>query len=179
MTETAGDLARRLMSEIDAANKSTYQRGEVKTILNHFTSKAVSAVEEGCRSTASVPDLRRGDVFIAKMVGGKLRPWIVLKVEAEIVVALCMTSGESAPACQPSECRLWPSSWLGSTISAFPHSAACAEVTRPYTNLAHLAKAEAAVAALHADRPKVRSLSDIRAGIFGSRPSMQDQEQAA
>jgi hypothetical protein len=148
MTETAKARAARLMEEVGSGSQERYSRGEVKTILNAVAQSPDAAAsepkngDEDCRAPASLDELRRGDVFIAKLVGGKVRPWVVLQTNDDVVTAVALSSGDSAPNMTRSECRYWPASWIGSTISQFSIEAAQREVTRPYTNLAHLRAVE-------------------------------------
>lgn len=162
MSETPQQCAKRLMDEIEACKQGTYTKGEVKTLLNHIfmirpadgrpQGVPESWDADGCRSPARVTSLQRGDVFIAKTVGGKVRPWIVLRVQDEVVSAVAMSSGDKAPRMIQSKCRLWPGGWIGATITLFDVEVAVSEVTRPYTNFAHLAEIEAAVASNHGFR---------------------------
>lgn len=170
MTETANKMAARLMVEIETVKKSTYTKGDVRAILNSI-SQAGNAIDGTCRAPISLKSLRRGDVFIAKMVGGKVRPWIVLRTDGPNVTALSMSSGDSAPGMVQSKCRLWPSSWIGTTISRFTVEHAAREVVRPYTNLAHLAKIEASIAAGMGMQKVCRKLSmaKILTNIRGKR----------
>lgn len=153
MNETASDRARRLMKEVDSASLQNYSKGEVKTILNSIAQCSdIPAVDDaalGCRAPAKVATLMRGDVFIATLVGGKVRPWVVLAVDGDFVSAVALSSGESAPGMIKSKCRYWPSSWIGCTVSAFSLEMATREVTRPYTNLRHLAEVERTIAERH------------------------------
>lgn len=146
MTETASQKAARLMQEVDGVSKSNYTKGEVKTILNNIAQTCGESVAtpeaEGCRAPAEITSIRRGDVFIAKMVGGKVRPWIVLRVSDGIITAVAMSSGDKAPNMIRSQCRLWPGNWIGTTVSLFDASHARQEVTRPYTNAKHLREIE-------------------------------------
>lgn len=137
--ENAGARAFRIMGEISDASKGTYSKGELKTILN-----SISAVGSGdsCNSECHADSMRRGDVFIAKLVGGKVRPWITLSVRSEVVVAVAMSSSDSAPRMTKAKSRFWPGSWIGSTVSAFDESTARLQVTRPYSNDAHLREVE-------------------------------------
>ncbi len=147
MTETANSMALRLMREVEDAKKPSYAKGEVKTVLNSIAQAGKLETLDGtCRAPVALKTLRRGDVFIAKVVGGKVRPWITLNVGSEIITAVSMSSGDSAPGMKKSQCRFWPSSWVGSTISAFDMEFASKEVTRPYTNLVHLDEIEASIA---------------------------------
>lgn len=175
--ETASQRAARLMREVDGASVGHYTKGEVKTILNSIAAcgddatEVATADEVGCRAPVKLQRLVRGDVFIAKLVGGKVRPWVVLDVSGDSVSALALSSGDTAPGMVKSKCRLWPSSWIGATISAFTVEFAAQEVTRPYTNLRHLAEVERAIAARHGmtvnrQKPEaVTSIAQIRARV--------------
>lgn len=165
--ETPKARAARLMGEIGDGQKATYTKGEVKAILN----SVIGAVEpnvsaDGCRAPASINSLRRGDVFIAKAIGGKVRPWIVLRVSDGIVTAVSLSSGDSAPNMTRADCRYWENSWIGSTIAQFDMDLATAEVTRPYTNLAHLRDVERAIyQRMGATISGPRTLADVRIAL--------------
>lgn len=172
--ETPRDRAKRLKVEIEALPKSSYTKAEVAAVCSSIAGAPVIESEDmGCRAPETVTDLRRGDVFIAKLVGGKVRPWIVLSVDvdADIVTAVSMSSGDSAPGMVESQCRFWPRSFIGTTVSLFRQQQARSEVTRPYTNLRHLADVEASIAALYGMRVSPRvpravaSVADIRARV--------------
>ena len=143
MTETAAQKAERLMQQVSDASKSHYTPGEVRHILNNIatTTDLHYAGEE-------VVAVKRGDTFIAKVTGGKYRPWVVLSVRDEIVCAVAMSSGDRAPRMLKSQCRLWPRAWIGTTVSLFDHDLARKAVSRPYTNAKHLREVEAHVAGL-------------------------------
>lgn len=167
MTETATEMARRLIDEIKEGEKVQFSRGEVNAILNAIAMRPETDGASGCRAPTTVKELRRGDVFIGAMIGGKVRPWIALRVTDHAVTAVCMSSGDSAPNMIQSKCRYWPSNWIGSTVSQFAPDAAKREVMRPYTNAAHLNEVEKALAAkLGFDIPKrkISSMSEIIRG---------------
>lgn len=172
--ETAVERASRLMREVGEAKRTSYPVGDLKTMLNSIAQagdgpvKTVPApiCDEGCRAPACLDELRRGDVFISKAVGGKVRPWIVLRISDETVTAISMSSGDKAPNMTRSECRYWPGSWIGSTLAQFPSETALAEVTRPYTNSAHLKEVErSAYERMGAKLCGPGSIADIRAGM--------------
>lgn len=105
-------------------------------------------------------------MFISKAVGGKIRPWIVLRIADEVVTAVGMSSSDSAPNMIRSDCRYWPGCWIGTTLSQFDLERAQAEVMRPYTNLNHLRHIEERVYGLMgAVLIGPRSISDIRKNI--------------
>jgi hypothetical protein len=167
--QTPQERAKALMDEIDTAGlKRNYSGAEVKTILNTIAcmKDAAQLVEDTCRAPISVEKLRRGDVFIAGTYGGKPRPWVVLRVRPEAVDATAMSSGEKAPDLVQSKCRLWPGSWLGSAVASFRMDVATREVTRPYTNLAHLSEIEAAIYGRVAPG-RAKSIADIARKIGG------------
>lgn len=167
MTETATEMARRLIDEIKAAKKTTFDRREVNEILNQIAHRPDIGGDTGCRAPTTVKELRRGDVFIGAMVGGKVRPWIALRVRDHAVTAVCMSSGDRAPNMTQSKCRYWPSNWIGSTVSQFTPDAAKREVMRPYTNAAHLNEVEKALAAklgFEIPKRKISSMSEIIRG---------------
>lgn len=168
MSETASERARRLMKEVDTASLQNYTKGEVKTILNSISQCADQAPmdddELGCRGPVKVASLMRGDVFIAKLVGGKVRPWLVLAVDGDFVSAVALSSGDSAPGMVKAKCRYWASSWIGCTVSAFSLDMATREVTRPYTNTRHLAEVERAIAEKHGmkvSRPRAKTVQSV------------------
>lgn len=178
--EPASKKAARLMAEVDLAAKANYTKGEVKVILNNITqtADAIPALTEAedagsCRSPAKVARLYRGDVFIHKTVGGKVRPWIVLRVDSDQAVAVGMSSGNHFPNAMASQCRLWPDNWIGATITTVELDRACAEVTRPYTNMRHLAEIEAILAAgfgMAVTKTSVGSIAEIvrRRGLLAN-----------
>lgn len=167
MTETAAEMARRLIDEIKAGGKAKFERHEVNKILNQIAMRPDTDGANGCRAPATVKELRRGDVFIGAMVGGKVRPWITLRVTDHAVTAVSMSSGDSAPNMIQSKCRYWPSNWIGSTVSQFAPDAAKREVMRPYTNAAHLNEVENILAAklgFEIPKKKISSISEIVEG---------------
>ena len=153
MSETPQERAKRLMLECDTSGKSHFTKGEVKLILNNFANMpapgtaapAVAPDAEGCRAPTTTETLRRGDVFIARHVGGKVRPWCVLRVSGETVVAMAISSSQSVPGQALSQCRYWPGAYLGGTVGTFALDCARQEVTRPYTAAAHLRATERAL----------------------------------
>lgn len=139
MTETPTERAARFMGLVDENEKKTYSKGEVRHFLNEIQKMRLAESSTG----VEVQKIKRGDVFMGSMVGGKLRPWVVLHVLEHSVSALAMSgNGESAPQARKSQCRYWPASFLGFTISLFPKNTAMASVTRPYTARAHLTSVE-------------------------------------
>ena len=126
--------------------KDKYSKAEVLNLLR--------ALEKDHESTV-VEELRRGDVFWHKLVGGKIRPWIALSVRSELVVAVAMSSGDSAPRMIQAQCRYWQGSWVGTTTTLVNAEEAQKSVTRPYTNLDHLTEIEARIAGLY----------DLRTGV--------------
>ena len=174
MAETAKEMALRLMHQMDAEPKANYSKGEVKSILKVISDRPEQPVtvdnDEGCRGPCEVETLRRGDVFIARLVGGKVRPWIVLSVSDGVVSAVAFSHADTAPLMVPSQCRLWRGSWIGKTISVFSEDVAKKEVTRPYTNLRHLDQIVVDIAAQYGmavvdapiqEQPRVVSISEI------------------
>ena len=151
MSETPQERAKRLMLECDTSGKTNYTKGEVKLILNNFAHMAGPAFladapeADGCRAPTATDTLRRGDVFIARLVGGKVRPWCVLRVSGDTVVAMAMSTGEHVPGQSLSQCRYWPGSYIGGTVTTFTLDFARQEVTRPYTAAAHLRATERAL----------------------------------
>lgn len=184
--ETAGQRARRLMGEIEASNKGTYSKGDVKLILNQFSSMDAppqADICETCRAPAEVGDLRRGDVFIHKLVGGKVRPWIVLSCDGRVVRAVAMSSGDKVPDCVQAKCRLWPGAWITSTLATVSVEFASAEVTRPYTNLRHLAEVESAILSAYqsqtVSQSQVSSMAEIVRRVRGDEAKPRQAKEAA
>lgn len=169
-TETAKQRAKRFMSDLEASGKATYQKGEVKTILNTIAQAADDpnrADEDddaiGCRSPFKADSVKRGDVFISKALGGKVRPWVVLRVSGDTVYACPMSSKDSSPGMIKSECRFWPNSWIGPSAVCFSMEWATREVTRPFTKPKQLAEIEAAVSdAIKAPRKASNNVRDLK-----------------
>ena len=163
--------ARRLMDEIDTRAQDKFTKGDVKLLLNNIAQMPLSQARpeapdaEGCRAPVLVESIRRGDVFIAKTIGGKVRPWVVLHVSGDVVTATGLSSSESAPGLLPSQCRYWPDAWLGGAVCTFARETATAEVTRPYTARQHLSEVEAAFLSNFGKKRKatVRKLALVRA----------------
>lgn len=175
--EMAHERAARLALEIGARSSKSMATGEVKSLMESIASlgqREVGAaqIEDTCRAPVKLDALRRGDVFIAKVTGGKARPWVVLAVCGENVSAVTMSSANSAPNLEPSRCRFWPHSWIGTTVSLFEIEYAGREVTRPYTNLPHLREIEHSISRgfTPTKSAPVSSLSDIRNSIFAKQP---------
>lgn len=97
----------------------------------------------------------RGDVFIHKLVGGKVRPWITLGVFTGYVNAISMSSSNCIPMCQASKCRFWPDSWICPTISLISIEDATKRVTRPYTNIEHIEEFEKFMSKVMAGTPLI------------------------
>lgn len=138
-------------------------------VLTKLEAMIIHENTETCRSPIRLAKIQRGDVFIAKALGAKPRPWIVLRVAPSGVTALPLSSGGFFANPILSECRLWPESYIGSTIATFTMEEATAEVTRPYTNLAHLADAERDLALSCGmdilPRPRVKNVGEILAKV--------------
>lgn len=166
---TLGDKIRQAMTQLDEAGlKKTYLGGDVKTMLNKLATAADNEtrgpVEDTCRAPITVKSVRRGDVFIASTYGGKVRPWVVLRVRGEMVDALAFSSGDKAPELEQSRCRYWPGAWLGSATAVFSLAHATKEVTRPYTDLPHLAEIENRILA-RAQPPRTENIGQILAKL--------------
>lgn len=174
MTETPQAMALRLMNEIKEGDQSSFTKGEVRAILNHIAVCKVGleyAPNDSAKGTVSTAGVKRGDVFIAHAIGGKIRPWITLRVDGEAVRALAMSSGDKAPDMVKSECHLWPGSWISTTISSFTLQHATQDVSRPYTNLRHLAQVEAQVGEKYG--------MQVRPALVGSLGEIVDRVRAA
>lgn len=139
--ESAQERATRYSDEL---NKKTYTHGEVKQLLSSISS--IPDRSHGAEvSLSPIKEIQRGDVFIAPGVGGKNRPWAVTRIYDDHVVAIALSTGDSAPNMIKIDCRFWPDSWIGSASAQFPISVAMKGATRPLTNAQQLAEAEAAV----------------------------------
>lgn len=134
--EPPAERAERLIQEISASGKETYTRCEVSHLLNSV--KGAGTLWSGLRK---LDNLVRGDVFIAKVVGGKIRPWCVLSCRDGTVVAVAMSSGDSAPGMVKCESRYW-SGWFGMTVSSFREDEARQHCSLPYGNRDHLREVE-------------------------------------
>ncbi|MGC1494200.1 MAG: hypothetical protein WA790_00215 [Sulfitobacter sp.] len=172
-TERAHERAARYADELKVSNKQSVSLGKAVEMLSSVASlggrEPDAAIEgESCRAPVALDKLQRGDVFIAKVTGGKRRPWIVLGICGDNVSAVSMSSGDKCPGTVQSKCRLWPDSWIGTTISLFEISFAGREVTRPYTNIPHIREIEAGIAKKFTPTkaPPPKSLSDIRQRRF-------------
>ena len=151
------------LKRIEKSDQKSYGKRELETMIK----SAIAKVNEGtndalaeCRQPMKVNELRRGDVFLHKLVGGKLRPWIALRIEDNTVVAVAMSSGDSIPNAIKSQCRYWSGSWIPPTVTNVRMDVALEEVTRPYTNLAHLAEIEQEIAERFSPK-RIRSIADI------------------
>lgn len=169
MTETAQQRAKRLLSEVSASKiKKTYTPGEVRNILETIANAkdtVTVASDDTCRAPIKLDKVSRGDVFIHKLVGGKVRPWVVLRVSENMVTAVALSSGDSAANMIQARCRLWKGSWIGTAVSQFDMDHAAQEVTRPYTNHAHLSEIENHIAAgmgMRVEKLPLTSLAQIR-----------------
>jgi len=170
--ETPAEMAQRLAGEIGDGSQKSYTKGEVKHHLNNIAAlkQDPPSVDTGCRAPTKVGELRRGDVFIATAIGGKVRPWIVLFVDDGFVSAVSLSTGDSAPNMTKSQCRYWARNWIGSTIAQFTLDHATQEVTRPYTNLVHLSEVQGQLIdrmRLQQSQSSVSSISEIRARLKG------------
>lgn len=123
-----------LIAAVEESTTGTYTKAETLSLI-----KSVSTD----RDVIEVEQIRRGDVFWHKLVGGKMRPWIALHVNEHSVVAVCLSGGETAAEMTKADCRFWPGDWIGNTISIFRPEEARRAVTRPFTNAQQLADVEA------------------------------------
>ena len=146
---TSAERASAFFAEVEASEKKSYFPGDVKTMLNIIKQAPGSDIEAIETTETAETDVRYGDVFWSPMLGGKNRPWIVLSVRADIVVAVGMTSYDSVVGAIQSECRYWPKSHIGTTVSVFTQDIARRNVTRPYTNKGHLRKVAKSISKLH------------------------------
>ena len=141
LMESPTDRAERLVREINADSKETYTRIEVVKLLN-----AVNACGRVWNALKSGETVQRGDVFLAKVTGGKTRPWICLSSSDGLITAVGMSSGDHAPKMIASQARYWSSNWIGSTVSMFREKEVREFVTLPYNNRDHLREIERAIA---------------------------------
>lgn len=152
------------LQRVSQSDQKSYGKRELEIMIKSAVVKAGEGsidTSTTCRQPISVNDLRRGDVFIHKLVGGKVRPWIVLKIHDDTVTCVAMSSGETVPNSVQSQCRYWPESFICPTVTSVNLKAATKEVTRPYTNLAHLSEIENLLReGLFSSR--IRSISEIR-----------------
>ena len=141
-----GEFLNNWRDRVQRLDQKHYGKREVEKMLDSAISKLEDAgvpdMSETCRGPIQIETLRRGDVFIHKLIGGKVRPWIVLKDKGEFVIAVSMSSSKCIPGAIKSKCRLWPNSWITPTITTVSKEFALKEVTRPYTDHAHLEKIE-------------------------------------
>lgn len=152
--ETARGRAARLLQLVKTNALETYTKKEVQDLLNLVATAfepVVSADDApGCRAPVAMEHVGRGDVFIAKTLGGKVRPWVVLRHHSDdnSVVAIPLSGSEGAPpGMVPSQCPYWPNNFLGSAIVSFDEHVATAEVTRPFTALKQLDQVERSIVA--------------------------------
>lgn len=143
---SAGKRAGDFLSEVEKNSRKSYSAGDVKQMLNIIKQAPTPDVET---TETAETDVRYADVFWSPMAGGKNRPWIALSVRDNLVVAVAMTSYNSVVGAVPSECRLWPSAYIGTTVSVFPQGIARKNVTRPYTNKAHLREVTKAISRIY------------------------------
>lgn len=143
--KTPREFARRMMEHLREKGKDSYAKGDIISMMNEISTAPDYETPDPydtCRGPFVAKELRRGDVFISTFAGGKVRPWVTLTVQREVVTALAMSSGDKIPNMVKSQCRFWPSSWIAPTVSQWPLEIALQQVTRPYTNLEHLGEIE-------------------------------------
>jgi len=154
------------LKSVKDSDQQSYGKRQIEIMIASALAKAPegeTSVEppSTCRDPISVTELQRGDVFIHKLVGGKVRPWVVLKVFEDRVTAVAMSTGDHVPGAEKSKCRLWKDSWICPTVTNVSIETATKEVTRPYTALRHLDEIERDIVN-HLGREKVTSIADIR-----------------
>jgi hypothetical protein len=155
------------LKSVKDSDQSNYGKRQVEIMIEAALAKApandtfAEPAASTCRDPISVTELQRGDVFIHKLVGGKVRPWVVLKVFEDHVAAVSLSTGESVPGSTRSKCRLWKDSWICPTVTNVSMDFATKEVTRPYTALRHLDEVERDIIA-QLGKDKVTSIADIR-----------------
>lgn len=138
LCESPADRAERFLSEINANQKEQYGRVEIQHLL-----KGVIGAGDLWNGLRRIETIQRGDVFIAKVVGGKIRPWIALSSKAGVVSAVAMSSGDRAPRMIKSKARYWAGSWISATVSLFEEAEVRDRVSLPYNNRDHLREIEA------------------------------------
>lgn len=146
---SSAERAAEFFSEVEKNSRKSYSAGDVKQMLNIIKQAPTPDVEITETAETAETDVRHADVFWSPMAGGKNRPWIALSVRDNLVVAVAMTSYNSVVGAVPSECRLWPSVYIGTTVSVFPQEIARKNVTRPYTNKAHLREVTKAISSIY------------------------------
>lgn len=122
-----------LIEAVEGDAKGTYTRPEVLKLL-----RAASNI----RDTIRVEHIRRGDVFWHHLVGGKVRPWLCLRVNDGLVTAVALSSGDKAPRMIQSEARNWPGAWIGTAVCLIEADTARMAVSRPYDNADHINQIE-------------------------------------
>lgn len=148
--ESPTERAERMICEVRDDDRQSYTKGEVA----EFLSRIVAAGNTSADSLIEVARMQRGDVLIARLVGGKIRPWVTLSVKEGLVTAVAMSSGDKAPRMIQSQCRLWPGGWVGTTVSLFDEAIVRLSVSRPYTAATHLREIEGRLASLYGLRRK-------------------------
>lgn len=82
--------------------------------------------------------IKIGDVFKYNGGYGKERPWLVLSVRKNGVVAVCMSTSEHQFCLLSVESRFWPESKICKTISVFSHDTVKENMSFPYDNRKHI-----------------------------------------
>jgi len=83
-----------------------------KTYLGSYVIARISEVE--CDDTFTPSFLKKGDVIL-KTVGGKRRPCVIIKVLAEMVVIIPLTSTENIHNLCESKSRFFGEGWFSKT----------------------------------------------------------------
>lgn len=114
------------VSEVD---KQNYTKAEVKALLSKISPE---------KEFHSLEKLRLGDIFIYTVVGGKRRPWVVLWARKGLVGAISMTHSGDLPGQFQSQCRFYPTNYLGPTLTVVEEQRVLDTVVTPYSNKKHL-----------------------------------------
>lgn len=117
------------ISKVVDSDKGSYTKGEVKHILNNINPQYIYH---------SLDKLRTGDVFMHKVTGGKVRPWVVMFSRKGMVGAITLTHHEELPFSYPSKCRFYSDNVLGPTLSLFEECRILDCCMAPYSNKKHL-----------------------------------------
>jgi len=127
------------LKKLEDSSQDTYRKGEVKTLLNNLNPQYIYY---------SLDKLRVGDVFMYKLVGGKIRPWVVMFNKKGMVGAATLTHDITLPNSYKSECRFYKDSIIGPTLSIFEEERLLDCCLAPYTNKKHLSEVKRSLISL-------------------------------
>ena len=119
------------LAKIEESSQDTYRKGEVKVLLNNLNPQYIYY---------SVDKLYIGDVFMHKIVGGKVRPWVVMFNRRGLVGAATLTHDLNLAYSYKSECRFYKDSVIGPTLALFEEDRVLDCCLAPYTNKKHLSE---------------------------------------